>query len=149
MKQVYADLANRIEPDGDQTQRMQVFVDVIWDAMCNAGVSWVGFYISDGGSELLLGPRRDKPACSPIGLHGACGQAFTSGKTLVIRDVAELGEGYIACDPRDRSELVIPLFDQAGQCWGVLDVDSHDVGNFDEADSTGMTELLRRARLTS
>ncbi len=149
MQRTYTDLVERIRPDGDRTQRMQAFVDVVWDAMHDAGVSWIGFYLSNGDSELVLGPRRDKPACSPIGLHGACGQAFTSVQTLVVRDVAELGEGYIACDQRDRSELVIPLFDETGRCWGVLDLDSHDVSAFDEADATGMTELLSLAKLTT
>ena len=67
---------------------------------------------------------------------------------MVVRDVAELGENYIACDPRDRSEVVIPLFDETGRCWGVLDVDSHELGAFSDADVTGLGRLLRKAGLT-
>ena len=93
------------------------YTKALWEALHPAGVSWVGFYTHEGGDELFLGPRRDKSACTPIGLHGACGQAFTSRKPLVVPDVIELGEAYIACDPRDRSEVVLPLFDESGACW--------------------------------
>jgi putative methionine-R-sulfoxide reductase with GAF domain len=127
---------------------MQKVVDVLWEALKDTGVSWVGFYSHQGGDELVLGPRRDKPACSPIGLHGACGQVFTSRQAMVVRDVAELGENYVACDPRDRSEVVIPLLDDDGHCWGVLDLDSHEMGAFDETDVEGLTAVLRAAGLT-
>ncbi|MFH0981341.1 MAG: GAF domain-containing protein [Planctomycetota bacterium] len=108
-----------------------------------------GFYLHEGGDELVLGPRRDQPACSPIGLYGACGQAFRRQKPLVVRDVRDLGADYIACDPRDQSEVVIPLFDAGGRCWGVLDLDSHNVGAFDDRDVVGLTQVLRAAGLTT
>ena len=97
---------------------------------------------------MILGPRRDKAACSPIGLHGMCGQAFTLRKPLLVRDVAELGKNYIACDPRDRSEVVLPLFDESGTCWGVLDLDSHELGAFDDTDVEGLQSVLQSAGLT-
>lgn len=127
---------------------MQVVVDALWGALHPTGVSWVGFYIHEGGDELILGPRRDKPACSPIGLHGAGGQACISRKPLVVRDVGELGADYIACDPRDRSEVVLPLIDESGTCWGVLDLDSHETNSFDDADVEGLQRVLLAANLT-
>ena len=133
---------------GDREARMQAVVDALWDALHATGVSWVGFYLHEGEDELLLGPRRDGPACSPISLQGACGQAFTGKEPLVVRDVAELGENYIACDPRDRSEVVLPLFDESGTCWGVLDLDSHEVGAFSDADVAGLQSILLAAGLT-
>jgi putative methionine-R-sulfoxide reductase with GAF domain len=132
---------------GERADRMQRVVDALWAGLRDTGVSWVGFYLYEGDEELVLGPRRDKPACSPIGLHGACGQAFKSCRALVVRDVKDLGENYIACDPRDRSEVVIPLLDADGQCWGVLDLDSHEPGAFSEDDVTGLTLVLRAAGL--
>lgn len=62
--------------------------------------------------------------------------------------MADLGPNYIACDPRDRSEVIIPLFDETGRCWGVLDVDSHDTGAFGDRDVDGLLTVLRRAGLT-
>ena len=140
--------ASLADLSGDRTARMQSVVDALWDALHVTGVSWVGFYICEGGKELVLGPRRDKPACSPIGLHGACGQAFTLRRPLVVRDVSELGDNYIACDSRDRSEVVLPLFDESGTCWGVLDLDSHAVGAFDDSDVQGLQSVLVAAALT-
>lgn len=132
-------------------QRMQVVVDAIWNALHDKGVSWVGFYIDQPGQpdteRMILGPRRDKPACSPIGLHGACGRALLSRQVLIVRDVAELGANYIACDPRDRSEIVIPLIDNEA-AWGVLDVDSWEVAAFDDRDADGLTAVLRAAGLS-
>ena len=97
--------------------------------------------------RLVLGPCRDKPACSPIGLHGACGQALLSRRTLIVRDVADLGSGYIACDPRDRSEIVVPLIDSTDRCWGVLDLDSWEVGSFSDDDERGLKLVLHAAGL--
>jgi len=130
--------------------RMRVFVDVLWPHLSPTGVSWLGFYSwARGADEMLLEARRDKPACSPIGLHGACGQAGVERTTLVVTDVAKLGGGYVACDPRDLSELVIPLLDESGECWGVYDADSFDVGSFDAQDAKRVRELLVVAGLTT
>ncbi len=134
--------------DGDLTVIMQHVVDSLWDALHTTGVSWVGFYLFEGGDELILGPSRDKPACSPIALHGACGQSFKSGEPLVVRDVREFGADYIACDPRDRSEVIVPVFDDSGACWGVLDLDSYDVGSFDQRDVEGLRRVLQAAGLS-
>lgn len=144
---------------GSSGAGMRRAVELLWNAFgeddpsrpVRGGVSWVGFYLKpEGEEEMVLVCREPKPACSPIGLHGACGQAWRERRTLIVRDVRELGAGYIACDPRDLSELVIPLFDptDSTDCWGVLDVDSFSVGAFEEADAAGMLEALRVAGLT-
>lgn len=126
---------------------MRAVVDAIWTHLNATGISWVGFYVHDGGDELILDTCRNKPACSPIGMHGACGTAFRSGSPLVVRDVKDLGDNYVACDPRDQSEVVIPCVAD-GEVWGVLDLDSFEVGAFDERDVEELTALLKRAALT-
>ena len=146
-----ASAAVRAAPSGDRAARMQGFVDCAWDALAKTGVSWIGFYLdvpgAPEGERMVLGPRRDSPACSPIGLHGACGRGLLAGMPLVVRDVRELGAGYIACDPRDQSELVIPCRLE-GAIWGVLDVDSHEIGCFSDADAVAATDALVRWHLT-
>ena len=133
-------------------ERMEAFVQLWWDAFAATGVSWVGFYVDHPGEpddrRMTLAARRPKPACSPIGVHGACGQCLLAGRTLVVRDVRDLGEGYIACDPRDQSELVVPCMDSQGRPWGVLDVDSHDVASFSQGDAAAACELLALAGLS-
>jgi putative methionine-R-sulfoxide reductase with GAF domain len=144
----YESVTGRVSKTGDRMRRMQAVVDALWDAHKDAGVSWVGFYLLQGENEMVCGPRRDKPACSPIGLHGVCGRAFAEQKAQVVRDVRDLGANYVACDPRDRSEVVVPLFEANGTCWGVLDLDSQEVGAFDEGDVRGLQSVLRAAGLT-
>jgi L-methionine (R)-S-oxide reductase len=95
--------------------------------------------------SLELGPHRDKPACTPIGLHGVCGQSFLSRRAMVIDDVRALGDNYVACDPRDRSEVVVPLLDPDGRAWGVLDLDSHETGAFADSDVAGLRRVLAAA----
>ena len=131
-------------------ERMQRVADALWRAFGGAagGVSWVGFYLpAPGGDAMVLGPRRDKPACSPIGLHGVCGRALERGTAVVVDDVRTLGESYIACDPADRSELVVPLIDNAGRPWAVIDLDSRDTRAFGETDVTGIADVLAAAGL--
>ena len=146
----YTRLPNLYPPPDAREDAMKAVVDALWESFRDEGLSWIGFYLFDAASpdELVLGPRRDKPACSPIGMHGACGQCFVQKQALVVPDVAKLGEGYIACDPRDKSEVVVPCFDVDGSCWGVLDADSHDVGAFTMHDALCLMRLLRHARLS-
>lgn len=127
---------------------LREFVDHLWRELSASGVSWLGVYLADPAApqQLLLGACRDRPACSPIGLHGVCGQAFRSLQTVVVEDVETLGAAYIACDPSDRSELVVPLIDRQG-CWGVLDLDSRDLGSFGQADADGLALALAAANL--
>jgi putative methionine-R-sulfoxide reductase with GAF domain len=148
MRRDYEGLMSRIEVHPDRDRAARAFVDITWEALHATGISWLGFYLHGSADALVLGPCRNKPACSPIGMHGACGRALSGRRVVLVHDVSELGENYIACDPRDRSELVIPLFDGAGRCWGVFDADSHAVGAFSEADAEGFTALLRKAGLT-
>lgn len=135
---------------------MRRVCDILWDAFGDPGphtpgrgISWVGFYLhGPAPTEMTLAVRRNKPACSPIGLHGMCGRCWQERKAIIVDDVATLGAGYIACDPKDRSELVLPCLDASGACWGVLDIDSWDLRAFDESDAGGCWSLLRIAGLT-
>ncbi|MBM4109819.1 MAG: hypothetical protein FJ254_00475 [Phycisphaerae bacterium] len=133
--------------------RCQAFVEALWPTLSCAGASWAGFYLDQpdapADARLVLGPREPKPACSPIGVHGACGRSLLSRSILVVRDVASLGAGYVACDPRDRSELVLPCLREDGSAWGVFDLDSHDVACFSESDGRVLWSALDMAGLTT
>ncbi len=140
-------------------EAMRRVVDGIWRSFEDAGVSWTGFYLGPGETvpeggiagpdEMLLAVREPKPACSPIGLHGACGQSFRRRSVLIVNDVAALGDGYVACDPRDAAEVVIPHLDDRGECFGVLDLDSFSRSAFTEHDARSLHALLVRAGLTA
>lgn len=94
---------------------------------------WVGFYLVDG-KELVLGPFQGPIACTRIGYgKGVCGNAWAQRTTLVIPDVEQF-PGHIVCSSLSRSEIVVPLLDEAGQVLAVLDVDSILVADFDDCD---------------
>jgi putative methionine-R-sulfoxide reductase with GAF domain len=116
-----------------------------------ASFSWVGFYQKQPDDSMTLLCREPKPACSPIGLHGMCGKGWKDATTYVVPDIRVLGENYIACDPKDQSEIVLPvlLTDASGHptCWGVLDIDSYIPGAFTPHDATNLTQMLQSARL--
>ena len=158
MSRDYTAVARRIREslsrDASREDRMLLIADALWESLHPTGVSWAGFYIADESqpedSRLILGPRRDKPACSPIGLHGVCGAGYRTGLVQIVRDTADLGGNYVACDPRDKSEIVIPLFaptDAERRCWGVLDLDSWDIGSFDDTDAAGLMRVLEAAAI--
>ena len=131
-------------------------VKLLWDAFgepdpahpTRGGISWVGFYLKvESSDEMVLVCREPKPACSPIGLHGMCGRGWRERTSFTVRDVAVLGANYVACDPRDKSELVVPMLDASGRCAGVLDVDSYQVGAFARADAEAMWKIMANAGL--
>jgi len=132
----------------DPAERLGPLCDALWDALSPRGLSWIGFYLAAAPSsnEMLLAARRNKPACSPIGLYGVCGQSHLEGAIRLVEDVALLGDGYIACDPRDRSEIVLPVY-RNGAAWGVLDADSHEVACFGPSDIEGLSRVLRAGGL--
>ena len=94
----------------------------------------------EGG--LLLGPFQGTVACYEIPYgKGVCGTAWKERRTLVVPDVEEF-PGHIACSSLSRSEIVVPMFlsdedeeDGRGDVWGVIDIDSTELGTFDEVDA--------------
>ena len=62
---------------------------------------------------------------------------------MLVPDVRALGPNYIACDPRDQSELVVPVRDRFGNVSGVLDLDSYSAEAFDGADQAALEEIAR------
>jgi putative methionine-R-sulfoxide reductase with GAF domain len=162
-EEIYTSLAARArelaDACADPADRLAPLCDALWSELAPRGLSWIGFYLvappseaeartADPGvaTEMILVARRDKPACSPIGLQGVCGQGFLEERIRLVEDVGLLGAGYIACDPRDRSEIVVPIY-RNGAPWGVLDADSHELACFGEADVRGLSAVLRSAGL--
>ena len=104
-------------------------------------LNWVGFYLMKD-NELVLGPFQGKPACIriPVG-RGVCGTAVATDTVQRIENVHDF-EGHIACDAESNSEIVIP-FRIDGEIAGVLDIDSPEIGRFDQNDENGLTFLMK------
>jgi GAF domain-containing protein len=66
---------------------------------------------------------------------------------LVVPDVEEF-PGHIACSSLSRSEIVVPMFlpdeeDGLGEVWGVIDIDSTELGTFDEVDAEYLERIAK------
>lgn len=128
----------------DRGRVMNHIIEVLWETFGGKTYSWVGFYLpSPDGKGLTLGPHRDKPACSPIGLHGVCGKAIETRVTQVVPDVKALGAAHIECDPKNLSEICVPVLTPDGVPFAVLDVDSEALGAFDEVDQRWLERIVR------
>ncbi|GEM76953.1 GAF domain protein [Vibrio sagamiensis NBRC 104589] len=103
-------------------------------------LNWVGFYLKKD-NELVLGPFQGKPACVriPIG-KGVCGVAAETEAIQRVHNVHQF-EGHIACDVASQSEIVIPFY-IGGKLAGVLDIDSPDIGRFNEIDEQGLAFFI-------
>jgi L-methionine (R)-S-oxide reductase len=104
-------------------------------------LNWAGFYLLRG-TDLVLGPFQGKPACSCIALgDGVCGTAALRRAAVLVPDVHAF-PGHIVCDEASQSEIVVPVF-KDGHLVGVLDMDSPNIGRFDEVDREQIENLLR------
>ncbi|MBR6128725.1 MAG: GAF domain-containing protein [Bacteroidaceae bacterium] len=96
------------------------------------GFWWTGFYRVEG-EELVLGPFQGPMACTRIRKgRGVCGTAWAKAETQVVPDVDKF-PGHIACSSASRSEIVVPVFHE-GRVVAVLDIDSAQLGTFDQTD---------------
>ena len=112
---------------------------LLWQEM--EGINWVGFYKMTDGA-LVLGPFQGKPACIriPVG-RGVCGTAVAEDAIQLVYNVHDF-PGHIACDSASNSEIVLPIH-KNGEIWGVLDIDSPEIGRFTETDRAGLEGFVR------
>ena len=105
------------------------------------GFFWVGFYLAKEG-QLVLGPFQGPLACTRINFdQGVCGRAYTTRETIIVPNVDKF-PGHIACASASRSEIVVPMTDSAGEVFGVLDVDSDKLDDFDQTDAVGLAAIV-------
>lgn len=103
---------------------------------------WVGFYLTDSETELVLGPFQGPLACTRIKKgKGVCGTTWQEEKTFVVENVDEF-PGHIACSSASKSEIVVPIFKQ-NQVVAVLDVDSDAIAEFNEIDKKYLEALCK------
>ncbi|HER07862.1 MAG TPA: GAF domain-containing protein [Bacteroides sp.] len=94
---------------------------------------WTGFYLLKE-DKLTVGPYQGPVACQVLEKgKGVCWSAVMQEKPVLVPDVHAF-PGHIACDPRSRSELVLPVFDPRSGIRAVLDVDSGQPAAFSQTD---------------
>ncbi|MEM9416568.1 MAG: GAF domain-containing protein [Planctomycetota bacterium] len=110
------------------------------------GFFWVGFYLvkpqDNSETQLVLGPFQGHIACTRIAKgRGVCGSAWEQRQTLIVPDV-DAFPGHIACASDSKSEIVVPMLDDTGEVWGVLDIDSDKLDDFSEVDRDALEQLV-------
>ena len=112
------------------------------------GFDWVGFYRVVGSDILKIGPYQGGSGCLVIPFAlGVCGAAARDQEIKIVDDVNKF-EGHIACSDATRSELVIPCFDQNGELFGVLDIDSDQPAFFTKQVADDLDRLIRKLFLS-
>ncbi|MFK7744772.1 MAG: GAF domain-containing protein [Roseobacter sp.] len=105
---------------------------------------WTGFYRVVGPEMLKIGPYQGGHGCLVIPFaRGVCGAAARTRQVQLVPDVDAFA-GHIACASSTRSELVLPVENEAGRLLGVFDIDSDQPDAFNETDAQALSEVLGR-----
>ena len=139
---IYNEIAPQIEAliagETDLVANLANITAVLKEAF---GFFWVGFYLKKE-NQLVLNAFQGTLACTRIDFDkGVCGHAYTTRETVIVPDV-EAFPGHIACSSQSKSEIVLPIFDQNGGVFGVLDVDSDTLNDFSETDAEGLQKII-------
>jgi L-methionine (R)-S-oxide reductase len=98
--------------------------------------NWVGFYLLDKitGHALVLGPHVGSfEPHERVSLDkGLCGAAASTGKTVVVNNVAA-DPRYLAGSELVKSEIVVPILVKK-QLFGEIDINSYFVNTFTAED---------------
>lgn len=104
---------------------------------------WTGFYRVVAPELLKIGPYQGGHGCLVIPFsRGVCGAAARTETTQLVPDV-DAFPGHIACASSTRSELVLPVHDNAGRLIAVFDIDSNQPDAFTAQDAAELERLLR------
>jgi len=104
---------------------------------------WTGFYRVTEPELLKIGPYQGTHGCLSITFdRGLCGAAARTGQAQLVGDV-DAFPGHIACSASTRSELVLPVWNAAGDLIAVLDIDSDQPDAFTDRDAQALADILR------
>ncbi|MFN9804700.1 MAG: GAF domain-containing protein, partial [Bacteroidota bacterium] len=85
--------------------------------------------------------KRPIPSTRKQKRKGVCVTSWERAETFVVPDVEKF-PGHIACSSLSRSEIVVPLL-QGETVWGVLDVDSEALDQFDAMDKVYLERITQ------
>lgn len=142
--EAYAELRNMqgllLEGSNDPIAAMATMSALLHHAF---GHLWTGFYrVVEPDRLLRVGPYQGSLGCLDIQFgRGVCGTAAAEKRSVVVADVHAF-PGHITCDPRSKSEIVVPVIDATGALIAVLDIDSSVPEGFSEEDRIGLESLV-------
>lgn len=140
----YSDLAARVAAlTGGETDEVALMATVVCEVHhADDRFDWTGFYRVTGPGLMKIGPYQGGHGCLQIPFsRGVCGAAARTGKVQLIDDV-EAFAGHIACAASTRSEIVLPVWNGAGDLIAVFDVDSDRPAAFTADDAEGLATIL-------
>lgn len=106
---------------------------------------WTGFYRVVAPELMKVGPYQGGHGCLVIPFDkGVCGAAARTGKVQIVDDVNAF-DGHIACSVTTQSEIVLPVYNRAGNLIGVFDIDSNQPAAFGPDDARGLGRVLETA----
>ncbi len=141
----YATLAKTV---ASLTEGEEDFVALMATVACEVHHSddrfdWTGFYRVTAPGMLKIGPYQGGHGCLQIPFErGVCGAAARTETTQLVDDV-DAFPGHIACASSTRSEIVLPVWNKAGELIAVLDIDSDQPAAFTDADAEALAAILK------
>ncbi|AQR61296.1 diguanylate phosphodiesterase [Brevundimonas sp. LM2] len=142
--EVESEILAVLDGEPNRVARMATVASMLADAF--GDYFWTGFYVvdPDRNRELVVGPYQGTLGCLRIAFgRGVCGTAAESRQTQIVEDVHAF-PGHIACDGRSESEIVVPVFDAAGDLIAVFDVDATTQAAFDTVDAQALERLMAK-----
>ena len=104
---------------------------------------WTGFYRVTAPELLKIGPYQGGHGCLVIPFsRGVCGAAARTGQTQLVADVNAF-EDHIACATSTQSELVLPVWNNAGDLIAVFDIDSNQPNVFTDRDALALADIMK------
>ncbi len=138
-ERIYRQLEELLQKTENRIARMATIASILQHKLPH--YFWTGFYIHTD-NDLIVGPYQGPLACQVLEREkGVCWASFLNKKTIIVPDVHKF-PGHIACDSRSKSEIVVPLLDQKGHAWGVLDVDSKMLNAFSPVDQHWLEKIV-------
>ena len=144
MRVTYSELAKTIDAlTAGETDEVALMATVACEVHhADDRFDWTGFYRVVEPEVLKIGPYQGGHGCLVIPFaRGVCGAAARTQEIQLVPDV-EAFEGHIACSSSTRSEIVLPVFNGAGDLIGVFDIDSNLPDAFTEEDAVELSAIL-------
>ncbi len=138
-RRIHQQLQNLTSKTGTPLSRMATIAAVLHHKMDQ--FFWTGFYIYENG-RLIVGPYQGPVACQELEKgKGVCWATLLRDTAIIVPDITQF-PGHIACDSRSKSEICLPVKDKMGLLKAVFDVDSDEIGQFDEIDELYLNNII-------
>ena len=139
-KRIHQQLEDLLPKSNDTLARMATVIAVLHHKMDY--YFWTGYYFLKEG-RLIVGPYQGPVACQELEQNtGVCWTGINRQEPVIVPDVEQF-PGHIACDPRSKSEIVLPVRNNENEITGVLDIDGKELNAFDNVDQEYLSSIIR------